>query len=241
MPRDRTIDDLIFMRDSALEKVARLEGQLKDEPRHYQGQTKYRIRLARQRASQLEKEIDAMRHKDEFVPQSGNPAWPWRAWVTLDLEGRRYGRGHVIPDDVIERSANAGKLISGGYIRRLPESQPRQAPTPKPVAPSVPVDLEFQTLIEAQDAVRAAAEKRHTDRRSAVDLIDPNLLERAGTVWGAWPRMARVGGWGSGGGRLMRVGAGAAASGLRPTDDFIDMLISDNRPPPRSVDRPSAA
>ena len=65
MPRERTIDALIFLRDTALQNAARLERQFKDEPRYYQAQTKYRIRLARERASQLQKEID-MRNREDI-------------------------------------------------------------------------------------------------------------------------------------------------------------------------------
>ena len=66
MPHERTIDNLILLRDTALEKAARLERQLKDEPRYYQAQTRYRVRLARERASQLQKEID-MRNREDVA------------------------------------------------------------------------------------------------------------------------------------------------------------------------------
>jgi hypothetical protein len=137
----------------------------------------------------------------------------------------------------VTNSVNGARLVQMGAIRRLPEPPvvaPKQAPpAPQTVAPSDPVDPEYATLCAAQDAVRAAAEKRRTDRRTAIDLIDRTLLDRAGTVWGAWPRIAMVGAWGSGGGNLKRVGAGAPGITSRHSDDFIDMLVSDNRPPLR--------
>jgi hypothetical protein len=85
MPRERTVDDLIFLRDTALEKAARLERKAADEPQ-YGRQDRYLARLARRRAEELQKEIEDMRHKDEATGASLTPPGGWeKDATTADL------------------------------------------------------------------------------------------------------------------------------------------------------------
>jgi hypothetical protein len=226
MPRERTIDDLAFLRDTALQKAARLERQLKDEPRYYQAQTKYRIRLARERARQLEKEIEAMR-SDEYVPQSGN-AWPWRAWVTLDLEGKRYSRGSVIPDDVIERSANCARLISGGYVRRLPESKPKQPAPEQEKQKATAVALLGDHIAVCRTELRRIAHERNIDLRTAIDLLPEGMYARAQKQYADHPPdgFVMTAAWGQ---PATRQASGEGVRGRRCIEGFIEYLISGER------------
>jgi hypothetical protein len=216
--------------------------------RNQRGVARYQAARAAERREAAEARLQILerrreeamqRNRDDVMP-TDTGSWPWRVWSgRLNLGGRVFNRGQIVPDELVTSSLNGAKLVQAGAIRRLPAS-PIVAPVVKNLPtekregpPTAPVDPEYQTLCAAQDAVRDAADKRHTDRRSAVDLIDRGLLDRAGCVWGAWPRMAMVGGWGSAGGVLKRVGAGALGVTSRHSDDFISMLISDHRPPPR--------
>jgi hypothetical protein len=74
--RERTLADLLFMHETAVQKAARLEEKANDEPQ-YGRQTRYLARLARHRAEELQKEIDGMRHKDEATGASLTPPGDW--------------------------------------------------------------------------------------------------------------------------------------------------------------------
>jgi hypothetical protein len=59
MPRERTIDELVFMHATAVEKAERYEQKAKEAPR-YGRQDRYLARLARHRAAELRERIGLM-------------------------------------------------------------------------------------------------------------------------------------------------------------------------------------
>jgi hypothetical protein len=186
------------------------------------GAAKQRLRELQKREAQ-EKELTEMRHQDEFTPQSGNPSWPWRAWVTLDIEGKRYGRGAIIPDELIERCANAARLISGGYIRRLPDQPAKPAPaatTAKPVASSPTPDH----IEQCRAALREASARRGVSRKAALDIIDQDLVARAIKQYADEPKVVRTGAWGSGAPTNQQTGKGTPR---RIVDGFVEHVCAE--------------
>jgi hypothetical protein len=225
-----TIAELELQREAAIARAQRYDADANgDTP--YARQNRYQAKRALLRATELTERITEMaRHKDdEYTAPDTNNNWPWRAWTTLDLAGKRYSRGAVIPDTLIASSANAAKLISSGYIRRLPDPPVKVAPpAPAVVAPPPAAKKDAgpwpPEVMEARAAIRAAAKRRGIDERSALDVIDPDVLRKALNAGAALPRDAVVGAWGGGGGKVQRVGAGTAVS-RRPIDDVIDIML----------------
>jgi hypothetical protein len=242
--RKRTVADLERTLGRALARAHRLDSRAQSSPARAPN---YRAsaRQARKIAGEIRERISIMKRNMESPPTMVPPHAGWRltAFRTLSLGGKTIQRGAEISTADLAQMANAPALLAGGHVRWCPPAAAAVTPRalPQTVAPSDPVDPEYATLCQAQDAVRAAAEKRRTDRRTAIDLIDRTLLDRAGTVWGQWPRLALVGSWGSGGGSLKRVGALAPGITSRHSDDFIDMLVSNDRPPPRLANEARAS
>jgi hypothetical protein len=112
---------------------------------------------------------------NETAPE-GPSSWPWRAWCSLDFDGKRYSRGQVIDEVTLANSANGHALIRGGYVRRGPAG----APLAPRAAPATFVPTPFVDPVDsAARALLAAEAKRRCGLKSAIDLVDANILMQA--------------------------------------------------------------
>ena len=144
---------------------------------------------------------------------------PWRvALGSLNIEGVLYPRGSIVPDAVVDRSLNGQRLISTGYLRRMPAvaaKEPRNnyEKSRENYEPYVPVD-HIKVLY---DAMFTLAAQRGCPISEVEDVVDRTLWERAAKQWVDEPKMALSQSWG-GNNHLTPSGVGTARRIFDPVE-----------------------
>jgi hypothetical protein len=215
------------LRASASRRSARLAAL-----RDVRGKAQVRAELKRHLARTTERITDAeKRHKEllmqkpdlEYTAPAAQSSWPWVCWVPLTFGTVRYARGEIVPLEVLEASPNFDRLVHGGYVRqRSPSARPlKRVAAPPPIVVTVPPPIDH--VAECRAALRRAAAERGCTLRTALDLVDRGLLNRAVSQIAEMPRKARANGMTEGGFTTVASGRGTMR---RITDDAYDVLCA---------------
>jgi hypothetical protein len=193
---------------------------------------------ARKLETEIEKAENALRkHDDEApvtAPQSGMRLFAVR---TLDLGGKRYGRGAEIDPNEFATFGNRDRLLQGRHVEwRYPSTPKAAAPTATNVAvanatPDDPL-VNFARLVQTISITRSIS---WVEAEEAAQFSDNNLFLRAQSAFCALPRLTRDGGWGSSGGSLVMNGVASAGRRVFNVSEFRDHLRAIVEPQPQEA------